>query len=44
MFETIAVMEGDYDTGKTKVETLKDYLGEEGLKSIRQNIRISLNI
>ena len=35
MFETIAVMEGDYDTGKTKLETMKDYFGEEGLKEFK---------
>lgn len=29
ILEAIAVMEDDYDKRMTKVETLKDYLGEE---------------
>ena len=32
LFETIAVQEGDYDYGKSKVETLRDYLGDEKFK------------
>lgn len=32
LFKTIAVMEGDFDVGKGKVETLKEWLGEKGFE------------
>jgi len=32
IFRTIALQEGDFDNGKGKVEALKEYMGEEGLK------------
>ena len=29
-------MEGDFNNGKTKVEVLKDYIGEDGLEAYKR--------
>ena len=36
IFKTVAIMEGDYDNGKDKVEVAKEYMGEDGFEMYRQ--------
>ena len=39
IFKTIAIMEGDYDdgSGRSKIEILKDFLGEEKFEWYKKN-------
>lgn len=37
IFKTIAIMDGDYDDGRNKVQILKEYIGEDWLKEYKEN-------